>query len=132
MTEPAAISHGEQLHIWPRAEGQNGGHLTDVESQEKPLLTAGGFDIAAPGPAAAIEDEEEPKLAHVGYVDILKQFSILGWLAFGGPVAHIALFQKVSRTNHRSQTKSFSLILRRHNLCEDSQRFPIFVYAFGD
>lgn len=27
-------------------------------------------------------------------MDIVKQFSLLGWIAFGGPAAHIGLFQK--------------------------------------
>jgi len=38
--------------------------------------------------------ESGPKTyAEVGYGDIFKQFVLLGWTAFGGPAAHIALFQ---------------------------------------
>lgn len=41
-----------------------------------------------------VEEEEEPPYADVTFLDIFKQFSILGWIAFGGPAAHIGLFQK--------------------------------------
>lgn len=36
-------------------------------------------------------------IEHVGYRDIAKQFSLLGWTAFGGPAAHIGIMQKVRR-----------------------------------
>lgn len=62
----------------------------DVEAQDPKRPSTG--DIAA------VTEEEELKLAQVGYIDILKQFSLLGWVAFGGPAAHIALFQKVSHS----------------------------------
>ena len=35
------------------------------------------------------------KPVRVTYADIFKQFVLLGWTAFGGPAAHIALFQKI-------------------------------------
>lgn len=41
----------------------------------------------------AKEDKEE-EYADVTYKDIAKQFSLLGWIAFGGPAAHIGLFEK--------------------------------------
>ena len=37
--------------------------------------------------------EQTPK---AGYLPVLQQFSWMGWSAFGGPSAHIGLFQKVS------------------------------------
>eukprot|EP00199_Chlamydomonas_sp_CCMP681_P001026 CAMPEP_0119109864 /NCGR_PEP_ID=MMETSP1180-20130426/24373_1 /TAXON_ID=3052 ORGANISM="Chlamydomonas cf sp, Strain CCMP681" /NCGR_SAMPLE_ID=MMETSP1180 /ASSEMBLY_ACC=CAM_ASM_000741 /LENGTH=522 /DNA_ID=CAMNT_0007095877 /DNA_START=95 /DNA_END=1660 /DNA_ORIENTATION=- len=40
------------------------------------------------------EPAEPEGYADVTYWDIVKQFSILGWIAFGGPAAHIGLFQK--------------------------------------
>ena len=49
-------------------------------------------------PAAADDekkDEDEGEYADVSFSDIFKQFILLGWTAFGGPAAHIALFQKV-------------------------------------
>uniref|UniRef100_A0A7S3CFB4 Chromate transporter n=1 Tax=Chloropicon roscoffensis TaxID=1461544 RepID=A0A7S3CFB4_9CHLO len=33
--------------------------------------------------------------AHVTFVEIAKQFAVLGWTAFGGPAAHIATFERV-------------------------------------
>jgi len=49
---------------------------------------------------AAVADAPEENKGHVafaevGYKDIFKQFVMLGWTAFGGPAAHIGLFQKV-------------------------------------
>jgi len=44
--------------------------------------------------AAALEEPETPKYADVTYWDIAKEFSILGYIGFGGPAAHIGLFQK--------------------------------------
>lgn len=57
--------------------------------------TAGQTNGSAP-PKADKKDggESGPKTyAEVGYGDIFKQFVLLGWTAFGGPAAHIALFQ---------------------------------------
>lgn len=50
-------------------------------------------------PQAADQDSDEEQYALVTYGDIFKQFSILGWTAFGGPAAHIGLFQRVSSTS---------------------------------
>lgn len=50
-------------------------------------------DIQADASTAAQEPQEE-QYADVTYGDIFKQFSILGWTAFGGPAAHIGLFQR--------------------------------------
>jgi hypothetical protein len=41
------------------------------------------------------EEQQEEQYAEVTYADIFKQFSILGWTGFGGPAAHIGLFQRV-------------------------------------
>ena len=35
--------------------------------------------------------------ATASYRDITREFVLLGWTAFGGPAAHIGLFQKVRR-----------------------------------
>lgn len=38
---------------------------------------------------------DDPPIAEVGFWDIAKHFILLGWTAFGGPAAHVALFQKL-------------------------------------
>lgn len=76
---------------------------------------AGAFDVETPAPrgagaapdkdagapvavaaAAAGGPEAEPGaiVEHVSFADIAKQFSLLGWTAFGGPAAHIGIMQK--------------------------------------
>ncbi|KAG6546492.1 hypothetical protein Mapa_012041 [Marchantia paleacea] len=60
-----------------------------------------GQDIEAPASVPSQPEEKdapeaEPaeEIVDIGYKDIAKQFSLLGWTAFGGPSAHIALFEK--------------------------------------
>ena len=74
-----------------------------------PLQTfpgANGFQqptVAQPSPSGDKKDDdaaesgpEAPKAyAQVGFAEIFTQFVLLGWTAFGGPQAHIALFQKI-------------------------------------
>lgn len=51
---------------------------------------------AADDSAKPTKDAEEvQEFAQVEYIDLVKQFSLLGWTAFGGPAAHIGLFQRV-------------------------------------
>jgi hypothetical protein len=71
-------------------------HPADVEAAISP---AGG-DKAGDGSKDVSKDqlqlaEQEEQYADVTYGDIAKQFFILGWTAFGGPAAHIGLFQRV-------------------------------------
>jgi hypothetical protein len=40
-------------------------------------------------------DGDALQYVDVTYGDIFRQFTILGWTAFGGPAAHIGLFQRV-------------------------------------
>lgn len=97
MTEPKADSSGgefnsnmtaDQLHKRPVTDTENGSHYqVDEESQQNNNVVVDG---------ATELTEPTESLADVGYYDILKQFSLMGWVAFGGPAAHIALFQKVS------------------------------------
>lgn len=96
MTEPKADSSGgefnsnmtaDQLHKRPVNDTENGSHYqVDEESQQNNNVVVDG---------ATELTEPTEWLADVGYYDILKQFSLMGWVAFGGPAAHIALFQKV-------------------------------------
>lgn len=73
----------------------------DVEaaiSQEPASKNGGHKDVGGdPSADAAGQELQQPEqYADVTYADIFKQFSILGWTAFGGPAAHIGLFQRVS------------------------------------
>lgn len=40
---------------------------------------------------------EESQILDASYWDVFRQWFFLGWTAFGGPSAHLAIFQKVSR-----------------------------------
>ena len=43
-----------------------------------------------------IESEvDAPEYAQVSYGELVKNFVLMGWTAFGGPSAHIALFETV-------------------------------------
>jgi len=84
---------------------QGQGHGKDVNNDAQ---------AAASGAAAQAEEE----YADVSYVDIAKQFFILGWTAFGGPAAHVGLFEKVmcccSRDLCYSQLCPLHTILQLH------------------
>lgn len=66
---------------------------------------------ASPEHAKDAEEGEEEHYAEVTYLDIVKQFSLLGWTAFGGPAAHIGLFQRVSSRQplHRQTSNPLTL-----------------------
>lgn len=71
-------------------------HPADVEAAISPA----GVDKAGDGGKDVSKDqlqlaEQEEQYEDVTYGDIAKQFFILGWTAFGGPAAHIGLFQRV-------------------------------------
>ena len=40
-------------------------------------------------------EKQEPPLVKASYKDIFWSFVLMGWTAFGGPAAHIGLFEKV-------------------------------------
>ncbi len=42
-----------------------------------------------------VSPDEPEKYVDVTWPMLIKEFSILGWIGFGGPAAHIGLFQKV-------------------------------------
>lgn len=54
-----------------------------ADSAQQPLL-----DEEAAAAEAAVS---------VTFLDIFKNFFLMGWVAFGGPTAHIGFFQKVRR-----------------------------------
>lgn len=76
----------------------------DVEAGNSTAALQGPIDAkhhhrangsAADATSSTAQPEEQDQLAQVTYADIFKQFSLLGWTAFGGPAAHIGLFQRV-------------------------------------
>lgn len=42
-----------------------------------------------------LEQEQHSTYAQVAYRDIVTNFGLMGWTAFGGPQAHVALFETV-------------------------------------
>jgi hypothetical protein len=82
-------------------------HVVEVkDSQAQEKVASGGSGQAANGGGSAGSSSPdadggdtppEPSIVQIGYRDILKEFSLLGWTAFGGPSAHIGLFQRVGR-----------------------------------
>ena len=109
-TTAAAAASGAGLHQRHATQHASNGdvELTVADQQQagaataapaalppnKDADTAVASAVAADG--AAVEEAERP-YADVTYMDILKQFSLLGWTAFGGPSAHIGLFERVGR-----------------------------------
>ncbi|CAL8468153.1 g7692 [Coccomyxa elongata] len=74
----------KKLELEPKAKGPG------ADQGQAP--TTGSLDVesGAAAPAAAV--------AHnVTYKDLFLRFVWMGWVAFGGPTAHIALFQKCSQ-----------------------------------
>ena len=74
----SAIS-GKVIYVMCRA--------SDLSSQRSSAVLLDGVKLpVADAPASAPD---------VTYKDLFLRFILLGWIAFGGPTAHIALFQKV-------------------------------------
>jgi hypothetical protein len=46
-----------------------------------------------------LEQEQRGEYATVSYSDIVSNFGLMGWTAFGGPQAHVALFETVRELN---------------------------------
>ena len=65
--------------------------------QPKESAKSSSHDATAPSPAVSVivAPAQTDSFVQVGYKDIFQQFILLGWTAFGGPSAHIALFQKI-------------------------------------
>eukprot|EP00882_Tetradesmus_deserticola_P027131 GHRQ01029998.1.p1 GENE.GHRQ01029998.1~~GHRQ01029998.1.p1 ORF type:complete len:187 (+),score=69.32 GHRQ01029998.1:572-1132(+) len=91
----------EQIHGLHQRHGalEVEGHSSSSPGTSGPDVEAaissnrdGGKDA---GPEAqAAEQQLAQQYADVSYADIAKQFSILGWTGFGGPAAHIGMFQR--------------------------------------
>lgn len=63
--------------------------------------SGGGSSDKVGAPSEAEASEAEFLVQPATYREIAKHFGILGWTSFGGPAAHIAMFQKVcNKTKH--------------------------------
>lgn len=74
---------------------------------EDPKPGASGNLSEKAGGASEAASEEPFVTNSATYTEIAKYFGILGWTAFGGPAAHIAMFQKV-RAVKRQALVAFS------------------------
>jgi hypothetical protein len=94
--------HGPGLHQRRHGALEVQQHSSSIPETSSPDVEAAissnpSNDKDAGVDAQAAEQQQIEQYADVGYRDIAKQFSILGWTAFGGPAAHIGMFQRVSR-----------------------------------
>lgn len=105
------------LHQRKTGEANGGLAALDVEAAAG---SGGGKDAAAADEAAgaAAADKEDEQYANVTYLDITKQFSLLGWTAFGGPAAHIGLFQRVRAALASLQLAQLLPLLLQHACCQ--------------
>ncbi|KAJ9527912.1 hypothetical protein QJQ45_005640 [Haematococcus lacustris] len=91
----AASTPATGIALQPSSQPSSGEGSTLEVHVHSTVPTENGTAVPAiEGKAPSGPDEEPEKYADVTYRDILIQFSILGWIAFGGPAAHIGLFQK--------------------------------------
>ncbi|CAL5229349.1 g12659 [Coccomyxa viridis] len=75
------------------ASGELPTRASDMSTQRSSAVLLDGVKLP---------DEEAPAAPPVvTYKDLFFRFVLLGWIAFGGPTAHIALFQKVFVEKHR-------------------------------
>eukprot|EP00955_Chlamydomonas_euryale_P052637 355232-Chlamydomonas_euryale.AAC.3 len=72
------------------------GDMAPSDSTTAPLLPQQYADAESP-------PEEMVGFAEVTFADIAREFFILGWIGFGGPQAHIGLFQRVSASDGRAR-----------------------------
>jgi hypothetical protein len=81
------LSHGNEVIS---TDQQHSGSSNPVDVEAAITTSEHGHEDAKDNAVPA-----EEQYLDVTYGDIFKQFSILGWTAFGGPAAHIGLFQRV-------------------------------------
>lgn len=85
------ITGTDELHVCSsKASGGLPASL-DVEAARLPDGTHAGSALVVQG----ADEPTEQECCDVSYNDIAKEFSLLGWTAFGGPSAHIGLFERV-------------------------------------
>lgn len=73
--------------------------MTDAASE--PLVNNGDRDV---------EEQNGDSYVHASYSEITKYFLMMGWTAFGGPQAHIGMFETVQ---HRHLTVCTHSAIRR-------------------
>jgi len=64
------------------------GSISDVES-------AGGVHAVENSPEERPEAADEDVIVAATWKELIKHWTILGWTAFGGPAAHVGMFQKL-------------------------------------
>lgn len=69
--------------------------MNSAPSKEGDVPHGGTATMAATDTVRDFEGESDPAMQKVGFADIAKNFVLMGWTAFGGPAAHVGLFQKV-------------------------------------
>lgn len=123
MSTPSGINGIQDDPEHPGLHQRRPGTL-EVE-QSSPAASADVEAAIGPVPlehAKDAEEEEEVEYADVTYLDILKQFSLLGWTAFGGPAAHIGLFQRV---------RAYVCTQQLHNMMRYSEVIEWYAYLYG-
>ena len=61
-----------------------------------------------------LDPEEQAEYTDVTYTQLVRQFMLMGWTAFGGPSAHIALFETVRPISPCAQHTLGQLLLQDH------------------
>jgi hypothetical protein len=105
------IGHNDAEHAPGLHQRRHGALEVDQHNSSSPDTTSPDVEAAissspsdikdAQSPTGAADQQQVEEYTDVTYGDIAKQFSILGWTAFGGPAAHIGMFQRVSSSNGR-------------------------------
>jgi hypothetical protein len=100
------IGHADAEHAPGLHQRRQGALEMEQHNNSSPDTTSPDVEAAigsrpadnkdAGSPAEAADQQQVEQYADVTYGDIAKQFSILGWTAFGGPAAHIGMFERVS------------------------------------
>jgi len=94
--------------------GGGGGGGGGGNGAAAPAAPDGAKVVAAPD--AGKEDDGITPFRDISYAEIAKQYAILGWAAFGGPAAHIGLFER--RLVQKRRWVSASIFTELFALCQ--------------
>ncbi|KAG7668186.1 hypothetical protein NADE_008667 [Nannochloris sp. 'desiccata'] len=84
-----------------------GNHNLDVEAPTDPSKSSSSVDVPQngqqppldPTASAALDDDslpvDTPIVLEATWKELIRYWFVLGWTAFGGPAAHVAMFQKL-------------------------------------